>query len=82
MDKMDKGSKDSANITRLPNGGYVVSDGMFRDDCRSQLGAFSTIEEALEFVKFVIEPAKPQQGKMKDILYGNPDKGFGGTLPA
>jgi hypothetical protein len=78
---MDKGTKEYMSIARLPNGGYVVSD----LPSNLQLAAFSTIHEALEFIKHAIEPVKPEgpdeQGMM-NLLYGNRGKGFSGTCPA
>ena len=79
---MDKGALNCLTITRLREGGYVVKLGALKDDFSDLLGAFTSVDEALAYIKHAIEPVRPQEPDMKYALYGNRDKGFGGTVPA
>jgi hypothetical protein len=62
----------SLMIERLPDGGYVVTDGSFRRDQHvfaAQLFASSTIDEALRFIRDKLEP---RTGEIKGGAIGKP----------
>ncbi len=62
---MDKGSQTSLQIMRLPQGGYVVADGMvpgddsFRGMARQFHFACTDIDAALNFIRQMVVPIPP-----------------------
>ena len=62
---MDKGSQTSLTLSRLPRGGFIVSDdaGAFgrHGMLTTQHLATSSIDEALQFMRDAINPIPPQQ---------------------
>ncbi len=57
---MDNGSQTALSLMRLSHGGYLVADAYKPDHWVSQHAAFTTIDEALAFIRNAMLPIGPQ----------------------
>lgn len=63
---MDNGSQSALTLMRMPQGGYVITDAYKPDHWMSQHAAYTTIDEALAFMRAAMLPIVPTPPRAGD----------------